>query len=95
MVRNSPSLSQALDTQTPLSPTPSSTAMEQNTDTDSMWGEDTQTDGDLRAEHLPIPKGPLSVSELVNFLSSVKARKVSKKIHKQYPRSSKTIKTLT
>ena len=84
MASDSPSLSQALDSQTPLSPTPSSTAMEQTTDTDSMWGEDTQTDDDLRAEHLPIPKGPLSETELINFLSSVKARKVPQKIARKF-----------
>ena len=87
MVRNSPSPSQALDTQTPLSPTPSSTIMEQNTTLTPCGGgggEDTQTDDDLRVEHLPIPKGPLSETELVNFISSVKTRKVPQKIARKF-----------
>ena len=97
---DTPTLSQALDSQTPdVHSTPASSAGDPATDTDSMTWEDTQTDDDLPIEDtLPLTQGPLSQPDILKFLSSVKGRKkpiqVARKFTSNIPGLVKQLKPL-
>ena len=96
---DTPTLSQALDSQTPnVQSTPASAGVPA-TDTDSMTWEDTQTDDDLPIEDtLPLTQGPLSQPDILKFLSSVKGRKkpiqVARKFTSNIPGLVKQLKPL-
>lgn len=91
LVNKSPTLTQALDTPTPEPPsTPLSSTEDPAadlTDTDSMTWEDTQSQTDeesIHEETLPLTPGPLSASEIIKFLASVKGRKKPTQIARKY-----------
>ena len=77
---DSPSVSQALNTQPPV---PSSPAGDANTDTDSVMWEDAQSEDELPLSFLPT-KGPLTRPQLASFLSQVKAKRKQGTIAKKY-----------
>ena len=81
----SPTLTQALDSQTPDIPSTPTSSVGDPSDTDSMTWEDAQTDEDLPSEAvLPLTQGPLSQGEIIKFLSNVKGRKKPAQIARKY-----------